>query len=335
MFESIELIITKLTDETLISLVLLTGTIGLIIIALWLYNRRKFHQMSHEIPADVVKNYLDSIIQNSTALKSSLFRGGGLDVQDGVPSVFSSRDLPSGPVHLNSGADSEEIAQKNAEITSLRSDLSDKQKQIQELTDKLNEMPKGESSPEEVNDLNNQIVSLKSELSQVRAELEQQKSQDGGDIGLQDKFDEILKERDELQERLQEYEIIEEDLANLKRLQQENEQLKKSLGKTGGAEPVETPEPSSAPVEPEANESVEESEDDEDLEAAMAAAIAETDDSTEESSDDESEKVVESEVQEEVNETDDEAQEKNKKSAKAEEQKSAEELLSEFEKMLG
>ena len=67
----------------------------------------------------------------------------------------------------------------------------------------------------------------------------------------------VTKERDELKDKLQEYSIIEDDLANLKRLQQENEQLKKSLEASGGtvpeaAAPVTEPipaEPAAAPVE--------------------------------------------------------------------------------------
>ena len=39
----------------------------------------------------------------------------------------------------------------------------------------------------------------------------------------------VTKERDEIRDRLKEFEIIADDLANLKRLQQENDQLKRSL----------------------------------------------------------------------------------------------------------
>lgn len=36
-----------------------------ILIWVYLYNRKKYHNLKHQIPASVVKNYLDSIIQNS------------------------------------------------------------------------------------------------------------------------------------------------------------------------------------------------------------------------------------------------------------------------------
>jgi hypothetical protein len=51
----------------------------------------------------------------------------------------------------------------------------------------------------------------------------------------------VTKERDEIRDRLREFEIISDDLANLKRLQQENEQLKRSLAAQGGAVPKMVP----------------------------------------------------------------------------------------------
>jgi hypothetical protein len=94
---------------------------------LWFANRRKYHNLKHAIPANVVKNYLDSIIQNSTALKSSLFRGGGLEV-NGIPSVLPLQSLMGGESLAVSGAPStallEELNQKKAHIAALESQLS-------------------------------------------------------------------------------------------------------------------------------------------------------------------------------------------------------------------
>ena len=93
--ETLRLILTKFTDETITVFSMLSAFTMAGIITYWFYNRKKFHQLTHEIPASVVKNYLDSIIQNSTSLKSSLFRGGGLDMGNGIPSVVPVGDLPS------------------------------------------------------------------------------------------------------------------------------------------------------------------------------------------------------------------------------------------------
>lgn len=293
------MIVTQFNDETF----LVSSLIGLFVlcclIAIWLYNRRKFHNLKHQIPADVVKNYLDSIIQNSTALKSSLFRGGGLDVADGIPSVFPVGNMQGGNVSTG-GASAEEINQKNAEISSLRTQLSDKDRIIQDLEKRLAEG--GGASADDLAKIN----TLTSENTSLKEELEAAKASGGGDGASSEELQAVSKERDDLKERLMEYEIIEEDLANLKRLQQENEQLKKSLEamKSGAEAPAAEPAPAPAP-EPAA-------EPEEDLEAAMAAAITESAPAS---------PTDNAEVQEELGVPENEG-----------EQKSAEELLSEFEK---
>ncbi len=118
--------------------VLLLG-LSLIVLAVflwvWFYNRRKYHHLKHQIPASVVKNYLDSIIQNSTALKSSLFRGGGLDVDsNGVPSVMPLSELPGG-AEVNISGSMDDSALK-AEISKLQAQLSEKNSTIKDFENK-------------------------------------------------------------------------------------------------------------------------------------------------------------------------------------------------------
>ena len=230
--ESIRLVLTQFTDETIsISLAVLVVVFAALV-AYWFYNRRKFHQLSHQIPASVVKNYLDSIIANSTALKSSLFRGGGLELGEGIPSIIPTSELPSGGVAV--GDNSEELAQKNAEIANLKSLIGQKDATIAELEKMLEAARAGNGggvSQEEFDVVKTENSSLKAQLEEANAALEAAKAAGGGggDGALQAEVDQITKERDELKERLMEYEIIEEDLANLKKFQQENEQLKKTI----------------------------------------------------------------------------------------------------------
>lgn len=326
--EQIRLVLTQFTDETIsISLAVLVVVFAALV-AYWFYNRRKFHQLSHQIPASVVKNYLDSIIANSTALKSSLFRGGGLDLGEGIPSIIPTSDLPSGGVAVGSDQ-SEEIAQKNAEIANLKSLLGQKDGTIAEL-EKLLEAARssngGGISEEEANIMREEIASLKAQLEEANTALEAAKAAGGGggdNSAMQAEVDKITAERDELKERLMEYEIIEEDLANLKKFQQENEQLKKTIEelKGGGASseepaaeaapepvaeeaPVEEPAEEPAPVEEPAPEPPPETS----AEENPAADDAATEAAAEENPD-----VPNNEG----------------------DQKSADELLSEFEKMLG
>jgi regulator of replication initiation timing len=329
--------ISEVTDETLMISFCILLIVTTALIAYWFYNRRKFRELSHQIPASVLKNYLDSIIQNSSALKSSLFRGGGLDVGQGIPSVFPAGDLPSGSVEV-SGASNEEINQKNAEIASLTKRLADKDAQIVDINEQLKKAQAGAVPVSTGGGNDEEVAILKAEIEDLRAQLAAAQAAPapaaggGGDTAeLETQLASVTKERDELKERLMEYEIIEEDLANLKRLQQENEQLKATIAQGGGAaaaaaapaaEAAAEPEPAAeAPAEPEpvaeapapaeeVPDVVPEATGGEDLEAQMAAAI--------EDSAPADEPAAEGDVP-----------------ANEGEQKSAEELLSEFEKMLG
>lgn len=335
MTETLKLIVTKFTDEaiTITSLVLLF--VLAVLVVYWLYNRRKFRQLTHQIPASVVKNYLDSIIQNSSSLKSSLFRGGGLEMGEGIPSVMPLKDLPASGVGLASG-DSEALNQKVAEVNSLKTKLSDKDRVIAELEKRLEN-----SSSDIDSDAAEQVAIYKKEVSSLQEKLKLKDDEikaaraaagsGGGDSAeLESRLEALSKERDDMRERLAEYEIIEEDLANLKRLQQENEQLKNELESLRGkgsalsapaSGPEEVPEPEAVDdiPEPEVEEQASEEAAPEEDQAALdefESMIAASDEASEDSS----------------------TNKKEEPAAKAEgkgEQRSAEELLSEFEKMLG
>ncbi len=336
--ELIKLILTKFTEEAInISILVLLITMCALV-ATWLYYRKKFRELKHEIPASIVKDYLDAIIQNSTSLKSQLFRGGGLEVGEGVPSVMPLNRLPGSAIGISGSG--EDVAQKNAEISMLRNMVTEKERMRQELEEKLLQMQElldGNSSAEEVQILKEEIETLRSELEAAHRKSPSSSSSNGkADAETLKQLQIVTKERDELKERLMEYEIIEEDLANLKRLQQENEQLKKSLAALQGgsaapaavatavaAAPVieeavaeEAPEETQTEIAAPKDEAITaapaETEAEDDLEAAMAAAL----------------RGEEPKLEEATPALDE------PKSSADENEKSAEELLSEFEKML-
>lgn len=327
--ESIRLVLTQFTDETIsISLAVLVVVFAALV-AYWFYNRRKFHQLSHQIPASVVKNYLDSIIANSTALKSSLFRGGGLEMGEGIPSIIPTSDLPSGGIAV--GGNSEEIAQKNAEIANLKSLIGQKDATIAEL-EKMLEAARasngGGISEEEASVMKGEISSLKAQLEEANSELDSARAagSGGGDGELQAQVDKVSKERDELKERLMEYEIIEEDLANLKKFQQENEQLKKTIAELKG-ESAGDDEPAAAAPAPASAPKVEED--------GPAAEIEEPEMEEESAPEPPPEVTAEENPAADDSATEAAAEENPEIPANEGEQKSAAELLSEFEKMLG
>lgn len=312
MTETIRLILTKFTDETItiFSLLLLVTMVGIIIY--WFYNRKKFHQLSHEIPASVVKNYLDSIIQNSNSLKSSLFRGGGLDIGNGIPSVVQVGDLPSS-MNIGVGVGSEEVSQKNAEIAALHQKLSDRQRQLQDLEKTIQDLSSGKGLGAESEILKKDLAQSQQRSRDLESQLAEAMTRSGGDPNVQKELASITSERNEIRERLKEYAIIEEDLANLKRLQQENDQLKAELAAFKKSGPASAPvAATAAPVAPQAEE-------EDDLEAMMAQAIADSKPAAQTAA--KAPQVLDL---------------SNDDTAAVEvEQKSAEELLSEFEKMLG
>ena len=317
MIETLKVILTKFTDETIVLFLGILLLLFVILVLYWLYNRRKFHRLSHQIPASIVKNYLDSIIQNSTALKSSLFRGGGLDVGEGIPSVVPVQELPAGNSVVMGGVSSEELNQKLAEISILNNKLAEKERLNAELERRIAQLSAGSGDSNAENQaLRNEISSLQDQLKSAKA---MAASAGGGDSELQSRLAEVTKERDELKERLMEYEIIEEDLANLKRLQQENDQLKKSLAALQGGEV-----PAAAVATPVAEEAVvEESEPEPEPESEPEP---EPTPEPEPESEPEPEPTPEPEPESEPEPAPEESEG---------EQKSAEELLSEFEKMLG
>lgn len=252
MFDTVINYLDKFGPELLVIQFGLLVILSTLFLWLWFSNRRKYHNLKHAIPANVVKNYLDSIIQNSTALKSSLFRGGGVDVSGSIPSVMPLNNLIGGENMGVSGAPStallEEINQKKAQISSLESQLLASQNSQKELEAKLSAATSASSSSSNVN-----VEAYEKRIKELEALLAQNRDSGNGDEALKSELSNITKERDEIRDRLREFEIISDDLANLKRLQQENQQLKKTLeGLQGGAAPVaEAPAQEEKSIDPE------------------------------------------------------------------------------------
>jgi hypothetical protein len=211
----------------------------------WIQNKRKFNHLKHQIPANVVKNYLDSIIQNSSSLKSSLFRGGGLDIDpNGIPSVFPVGSLDGKDQADVMGTNSEELRLKIAELAQLKAQLAEKNNMLRDFEGNVTNL-RGETRNKQ-----DRIEELEKLLAAARGGAPAPVQDNSA---LKNELAGVTKERDELRQKLQEYSVIEDDLADLKRLKQENEQLKRSLGQAPSApklaeESFQAPEVESAPV---------------------------------------------------------------------------------------
>lgn len=228
MVESLITLLDKFTPEILVILSGLLVITTTLFLWLWFANRRSYNLLRHQLPASVVKQYLDTVIQNSNTLKNALFRGGveGLDplsLPQGQGSPVNTEQIAqfiskSNPQVLVSGGDDSELRaqlnQKISELAALQSQLSSAQSAKREL----------ESS----------FAGAQARIKELEALLAQAGKSGGADSALAAELEKIKKERNEFQNKLKEYEIIEDDLANLKRLQQENQQLKRSLAEASG-----------------------------------------------------------------------------------------------------
>lgn len=292
---------------------------------LWFINRRTYHNLKHHIPASVVKSYLDSIIQNSVTLKSSLFRGGGAEIDAQALGQFSSPQVSSG----GDSALRDQLNQKMIEISRLQNDLNLARGIQKDLEDKLKNAPAGTGGASvDVKPFQDKIKDLEAQLAALKSAAP---ASGGGDAQLKTELSRITKERDELKEKLREYEIIEDDLANLKRLQQENAQLKKALEAMGGKAPESVsdlppvPQAAAAPQSPT-----------EQATASMDAFLQASEDA-EKLDQNDLDKLMEQATAEQKVE---EATAKSTVATPAGEgekpgEKTPEDLLSEFEKMLG
>jgi hypothetical protein len=204
MFETLKLTLTHFHDETLtLSFILLSCSLILFVLV-WFQNRKKYHELAHQIPAGILKNYLDTVIENSHALKSSLLRGGG----QGISPLTLDRPAPGSTDNQSH----ELLGIKNAEIAQLQGKLLEKDKVIKDLEEQLSKANQHQSASPTDPHTATQLQEAKSALEKMTEENKK-----------------ITLESDDLKVRLKEYEIIEDDLANLKKLQTENEQLKKDI----------------------------------------------------------------------------------------------------------
>ncbi len=206
--------IDKNSSEILFIEVCVLTIVACVLLWIWISNKRKYQTLKHQIPAAVVKNYLDSIIHTSYSLKSSLFRGGGADVDVNDMSAL----FPAGAALAGGVDNSSAINEKNAQISELKESMTAKDQAVVDLQNKLNELQQN------LTDSKKQSEELKSQVSAVDNAEDSERSKE-----LESEVSNLKNDRDSLRAKLDEYAIIEDDLANLKRLQQENEQLKRAL----------------------------------------------------------------------------------------------------------
>lgn len=217
----------------------LFGIFGLIACysAFWVLKKRKFGTAQETLPSGVVQSYLNTLIAEAQVMRTQLF---GLLSDAGATIDFASlmgnaQPLPAGfqaaaPVAAPTPTPVVDDSAKEK----IQADPEAAQK-LAELELKLNEQVTATSKLEE------EKQALEKQLADAKAGA----GGDGEVVGDED----LLKKIKDLEDRLAEYSIIEDDLANLKRLQQENEQLRAALAGKGEAPPPPAAEPETPAVE--------------------------------------------------------------------------------------
>jgi hypothetical protein len=224
-------IYSKFTEE----LLLLGGAIVFALLSAycyyWVIRKRRLGAARNEIPATVVKAYLGQLINEAQFVRTQLF---------GIAQANADLQSGSGPHSFDGPAAN--IASVTAAFDSgtIPGDLSDRLKALQ------SQLAEKESL---VVNINVEKTKLLEEVENLR---QNQKAIQGA-AAAGGNTEDLLRQIKTLQDRLEEYSLFEEDLANLKRLQQENSNLKKRIEEIAVNPPPAKTEPSITPEPPPAS----------------------------------------------------------------------------------
>lgn len=226
-------VFSKFTPEALIFECLIISALCAGYAAFWILRKRRMGVIDEAVPAGVVKVYLNELINDAEQMRKLLF---GL-LQSAGASMDAAR-IMSMPAS-GAGHSVSMIPTMTAAPGQASNDPALVEKLVQ-LEAKMAEQMKS-------------MQSLVSEKERLERELSLLKAggagAGAGAPGAVDTsaFQEKIKQ---LEGKLAEYSVIEDDLANLKRLQQENIQLKATLGGGKDAPAAATPaaEPAAAPT---------------------------------------------------------------------------------------
>lgn len=191
----------------------------------WIIRKRRYGVIDNELPSGPVKAYLNELIINAEELRTQLFGLLGAAQAHTVARNWLSSDGPAlhapeakigAPAPSSGGAGGDpELSRK---VQALESKLNDQTRSVEQLS-----IDKGR---------------LERELAEAKA----RPAADSGGGGGGDSA-KLQQKVQELETKLAEYNVIEDDLANLKRLQQENAQLKAQLANAGAAPAAAAPAP--------------------------------------------------------------------------------------------
>jgi hypothetical protein len=192
--EAIALILTKFSDEVIAAQLALLCFVSCVALY-WLVVRKKKKESAEWVPAALVRAYLDKVRADEQEVRFKLFgEAPSLGVSHApLATALSTVTTVTDPALLK-------------EVDALRAQLASSDQRAMEFDRVMN--------------------ALKAEKAALEEKL---KAAAAGAPVAAGPSPEALKELEEMKARLQEYEVIEDDLANLKKFQKENEQLRQKV----------------------------------------------------------------------------------------------------------
>ncbi len=189
--------------------------------ALWVLRRRRLGEEEITIKAGVVRNYLGLLISDAESMRRQLF---AILQGEGMPAPHDLAAYGGGP-SLGKFAGPTSFAP----LPALKVDDPELQAKLIQLEQQMTQQAAA-------------LDGISKEKARLEQELAGARSAGGGapaGTGAPGEDSKPLQDKiNELEARLAEYSVIEDDLANLKRLQQENAQLKTQLSQAGAAAAV-------------------------------------------------------------------------------------------------
>jgi len=181
--------------------------------AFYILRRRRLGHVNQTVPSGLVKVYLNDLIQDAERMRAQLF---GLLQNSNDPALqqFAAGANSAALMAHLAGAGGVGDPALLAQLQALQARMGEQNLSLTQLTTEKER--------------------LEAELAKLRTS-GAPAGEAGGAIGAE--VNDLKSKIDTLEGRLAEYSIIEDDLANLKRLQQENAQLRAALEK-GGAAPA-------------------------------------------------------------------------------------------------
>ena len=186
--------------------------------AFWILRKRRLGAIDNAVPAGLVRTYLTELITDAEQMRTQLFgllSSAGIKIPDRVSGA--ALEIPAAGVTV---VQNPALQQK---VQSLEGKMKEQSAAMEAMLDQKEQLEKALAAAK---------ASRATAGSGATASAATGSAKDNAIVA------ELQSKVKLLEARLAEYSVIEDDLANLKRLQQENAQLKATLAQSGGKLPT-------------------------------------------------------------------------------------------------